>query len=227
MEYQRLSILTALALAGIQTSFARQGNAPMAWASPSDSEGNVMAKSIDADSLRYAFPPAFQAVTPHQSLDSLQAELKRQIEARRGKHYGCSAVSLTAIAATLGSVFSEKQLRSMSDSFSGGIGHKFSQGTCGALSGAIMALGFYASGDKEKHQRLAGEVYEEFKKQEGTVACGDIYGKFHFGRCNGCILCAVSKVVELLYREGDIQTNTVTPTFSPKGGEIVIYNNTI
>ena len=84
MEYQRLSILTALALAGIQTSFARQGNAPMAWASPSDSEGNVTAKSIDADSLRYAFPPAFQAVTPHQSLDSLQAELKRQIEARRG-----------------------------------------------------------------------------------------------------------------------------------------------
>jgi hypothetical protein len=30
-----------------------------------------------------------------------------------------------------------------------------------------------------------------------------------------------------LYREGYRQTNTVTPTFSPKGGEIVIYNNTI
>ena len=75
-----------------------------------------------------------------------------------------------------------------------------------------MALGFYASGDKEKHQRLAGEVYEEFKKQEGTVACGDIYGKFHFGHCNGCIGCVVSKVLEILYREKDIQTKTIQIT---------------
>ena len=216
MEYQRLTILTTLALAGIQPSFSRQG-APLAWASLSDSEGNATSKKIDADSLRYAFPPVFQAVTPHQSLDSLQAEAIRQIAARQGKHYGCSAISLTSIAATLGSVFTEKQLRSMSESFSGGIGHKFSQGTCGALSGAIMALGFYAHGDKEKHQRLASEVYDELKKQEGSVVCGDIYGKFHFGHCNGCIGCVVSKVLEILYREKDSQTKTVTPTFSPKG----------
>ena len=212
MEYQRLTILTTLALAGIQTSFSRQGNAPLAWASLSDSEGNATSKKIDADSLRYAFPPVFQAVTPHQSLDSLQAEAIRQIAARQGKHYGCSAISLTSIAATLGSVFTEKQLRSMSESFSGGIGHKFSQGTCGALSGAIMALGFYAHGDKEKHQRLASEVYDELKKHEGSVVCGEIYGKFHFGHCNGCIGCVVSKVLEILYREKDIQTKTIQIT---------------
>ena len=211
MEYQRLTILTTLALAGIQPSFSRQG-APLAWASLSDSEGNATSKKIDADSLRYAFPPVFQAVTPHQSLDSLQAEAIRQIAARQGKHYGCSAISLTSIAATLGSVFTEKQLRSMSESFSGGIGHKFSQGTCGALSGAIMALGFYAHGDKEKHQRLASEVYDELKKQEGSVVCGDIYGKFHFGHCNGCIGCVVSKVLEILYREKDIQAKTIQIT---------------
>ena len=99
----------------------------------------------------------------------------------------------------------------MSDSFSGGIGHEFSQGTCGALTGAIMALGFYASGDKEKHLRLAREVYDEFKSQEGTVACGDIYGKYRFSHCDGCNLCAVKKVVEVLFREGDIQTSTIAP----------------
>ena len=160
----------------------------------------MAAETVSADTLRQAFPPAFRAT-----------EAQRQIALRQGKHYGCSAISLTAIASTLGSDFTEQQLRSMSDSFSGGIGHEFSQGTCGALTGAIMALGFYASGDKEKHLRLAREVYDEFKSQEGTVACGDIYGKYRFNHCDGCNLCAVKKVVEVLFREGDIQTSTIAP----------------
>lgn len=171
----------------------------------------VTAETIDTDTLRHAFPPAFQATSRHESLDSLLAEAQRQIDQRKGKHYGCSAVSLTAIASTLGSAFTEKQLRSISEGFSGGVGHEFSQGTCGALTGALMALGFYASGDKEKHLRLAREVYEEFKQQEGTVSCGDIYGQHRFDHCNGCNLCAVKKVVEVLYREGDIQTRTIAP----------------
>lgn len=188
MGYQKLTILTALA------------SVPAA-----------MTAATDADSLRQAFPSVFQATSQHQSLDALVAEAKRQIEFRGGKHYGCSAISLTAIAATLGSAFSEQQLRSMSDSFSGGIGHEFSQGTCGALSGAIMALGFYASGNKEKHLRLAREVYDEFKQQQGSITCGDIYGQYHFDHCDGCNLCAVQKVIEVLFREGDIMTRTIAP----------------
>ena len=171
----------------------------------------VVASTLDADTLRETYPPAFRANTRHQTLEALQAEVKHQLEQRRGKHYGCSAVSLTTIASVLGSVFSEQQLRSMSDAFSGGIGHEFSQGTCGALSGAIMALGFYASGDKEKHLRLAREVYDTFKQQEGTISCGEIYGQYRFDHCNGCNLCAVQKVIEILYREGDIQTSTIAP----------------
>ena len=188
MGNQKLTILTALA------------SVPAA-----------MTAATDADSLRQAFPSVFQATSQHQSLDALVAEAKRQIEFRGGKHYGCSAISLTAIAATLGSAFSEQQLRSMSDSFSGGIGHEFSQGTCGALSGAIMALGFYASGNKEKHLRLAREVYDEFKQQQGSITCGDIYGQYHFDHCDGCNLCAVQKVIEVLFREGDIMTRTIAP----------------
>ena len=188
MGYQKLTILTALA------------SVPAA-----------MTAATDADSLRQAFPSVFQATSQHQSLDALVAEAKRQIDLRGGKHYCCSAISLTAIAATLGSAFSEQQLRSMSDSFSGGIGHEFSQGTCGALSGAIMALGFYASGNKEKHLRLAREVYDEFKQQQGSITCGDIYGQYHFDHCDGCNLCAVQKVIEVLFREGDIMTRTIAP----------------
>ncbi|GEM_PF-978008 len=169
----------------------------------------VFAGNASSDSLRISYPPAFQATTQHRSLDSLKAEAVRQLKVRFGQHYGCSALSLTSVAATLGAPFSEKQLRSMSDSFSGGIGHEFSQGTCGALTGAVMALGFYASGDKSKHLRLAAELYETFRAQEGTVSCGDIYGPNGFSRCDGCLRCAVEKVVELLYREGDIETATI------------------
>lgn len=171
----------------------------------------VCATNAQADSLRIVRPAAFPAVSRYQSLDSLKAEVKQQLEKRYGQHYGCSALSLTSIAATLGSPLSEQQLRSMSDSFSGGIGHKFGEGTCGALTGAIVALGFYASGDKEKHLQLAAEVYDEFKKQQGSIVCGDIYGKHRFSHCDGCILCAVQKVIEVLFREGDIHTSTIAP----------------
>lgn len=168
--------------------------------------------AVNIDSVRYANPSVFQATSQHQSLDSLKAEVKRQLVSRYGQHYGCASLSLTAICATLGgTVYSERQLRGLSDSFSGGIGHTFSEGTCGALSGAIMALGMYASGDKKLHQKMAAEVFEAFKKQEGTVKCGDIYGKYHFDHCDGCNLCAVQKVIEVLYNNGDIQTATVQP----------------
>ncbi|MBO4397264.1 MAG: C_GCAxxG_C_C family protein [Bacteroidaceae bacterium] len=171
----------------------------------------VVAGNLNADSLKYTHPSVFNATTQHESLDSLIQEAKRQTEARFGKHYGCSAVALSAIASTLGTNFTEQQLRSLSDAFSGGIGHKFADGTCGALSGAIMAIGFYASGDKEQHMKLAAEVYDEFKKQQGAVACGKIYGKFKNKHCSGCMLCAVQKTIEVLFNAGDIQTKTIAP----------------
>lgn len=171
----------------------------------------INAAGIQADTQYVVRPAAFPAVSRHLSLDSLKAEVVQQLERRYGQHYGCSALSLTAIAAVLGSPLTEQQLRSMSDSFSGGIGHKFGEGTCGALTGAIAALGFYASGDKEKHLRLAAEVYDDFKQQQESVTCGDIYGQYGFSHCDGCNRCAVQKVVEVLYREGDIRTIATAP----------------
>lgn len=195
MKGEYLIALTGFLPAYIQTADAKTDSVSVA--------------DINVDSLRLAYPASFQAVSRHRSLDSLKAEVKRQLESRYGQHYGCAALSLTAVASTLGTTFSEQQLRNIADGFSGGIGHKFSEGTCGALSGAILALGMYASGDKPHHQRLAAEVYDAFQKQEGTVKCGDIYGKYHFDRCDGCNLCSIQKVIEVLYNNGDISTSTV------------------
>ena len=184
----------------------------------------VGATEINADSIRLANPAVFQATSRHQSLDSLKAEARQQLKLRFGQHDGCSSLSLTAICATLGgTTYSEKQLRGLSDSFSGGIGHTFSEGTCGALTGAIMALGMYASGDKKMHQQMASKVFEALKKQEGTVKCGDIYGKYRFDHCDGCNLCVIEKVIEVLYNNGDIQTSTVSPWGE---GNILLTNKT-
>ena len=60
-------------------------------------------------------------------------------------------------------------------------------------------------------KKMAAEVFEALKKQEGTVKCGDIYGKYHFDHCDGCNLCAIQKVIEVLYNNGDIQTSTAQP----------------
>lgn len=73
---------------------------------------------------------------------------------------------------------------------------------------AVMAI---TGCDKKLHQKMAAEVFEALKKQEGTVKCGDIYGKYHFDHCDGCNLCAIQKVIEVLYNNGDIQTSTAQP----------------
>ncbi len=161
------------------------------------------------DTGRQAYPPVFQATSPYASPDSLKAEVERQVRARFGQHYGCSALAFCGVCATLGTPFSEQQLRSMSDSFAGGIGHKFGDGTCGALAGAVQALSMYASGDRHKHWQLAGEVYDALMKQEGGIKCSDIYGRHGFDHCDACVFCTVKKVVEILQREGDVQARTV------------------
>ena len=57
----------------------------------------VCATNAQADSLRIARPAAFPAVSRHQTLDSLKAEVKLQLEQRYGQHYGCSALSLSLV----------------------------------------------------------------------------------------------------------------------------------
>ena len=161
------------------------------------------------DTSRLAYPPVFQAVSRHANTDSLQAEVVRQVKARFGQHYGCSALAFCALCATLGTSFSEPQLRSLSEGFAGGIGHKFADGTCGSLAGAVQALSMYASGNRDKHFKLAAEVYDALQRQEGGIKCSDIYGKHGFDHCDACVFCTVKKVVEVLQREGDVNTATI------------------
>lgn len=144
--------------------------------------------------------------------DELVTKVNEAITKRRSEGYSCSQATLLGVCRTLGSELTEKQLKALSVGLRGGIGKTFEDGTCGALTAGVMALGLYTSEDYDKGVTLAGELFKHFKDTYGTVKCGDIVGKYQFTRCTGCCLCMGKKVVELLQRENVElpQVNTVT-----------------
>lgn len=133
--------------------------------------------------------------------DTLIKKANEAITKLREEGYSCSQATLIGISRVLGSELTENQLKAMSAGFRGGIGKTYEDGTCGALTAGVMALGLYTLNDNDKGMTLAGELFKHFKNTYGTVKCGDIVGKFKFTKCTGCCLCMGEKVVELLQRE--------------------------
>lgn len=119
----------------------------------------------------------------------------------REQNYSCSQATLLGICKALGSSLTEQQIMAFSAGFRGGIGRSYNEGTCGALSAGIMALGMYLPDENEKTIALAKELFDHFKQENGTVICGNIVQQHGFSRCTGCCLCIGNKVAELLQRE--------------------------
>lgn len=144
--------------------------------------------------------------------DELIKKANEAITQLRNEGYSCSQATFLGLCRALGSELTEKQLKALSAGFRGGIGKTYEDGTCGALTAGIMALGLYTPDDNDKGIALAGELFKHFKDTYGTVKCGDIVGQYQFTRCTGCCLCMGEKVVELLQREKVElpQANTVT-----------------
>ena len=59
---------------------------------------------------------------------------------------------------------SQARLCALARGFSGGIGGTFDEGTCGALTGALIALGFLED-DEIKIKMDAKKLYDAFKKR--------------------------------------------------------------
>lgn len=85
--------------------------------------------------------------------------------------------------------------------FTGGIGGTFDEGSCGALTGAVLALG-YLSEDESQALMASHRLFNEFKKQYGSVTCGKISNngdnKLH---CIDVCLFSGAKVCEYLNDE--------------------------
>ena len=134
-------------------------------------------------------------------MEKIKGVVKKNIREYRTDNYSCSQATFLGICKSFGSNLTNEQLMALSVGFRGGIGRSYNEGTCGALSAGIMALGIYLPTQSEKALALSKELFDHFKKEQGTVICGNIVQKYGFTKCTGCCLCIGCKVTELLLRE--------------------------
>jgi C_GCAxxG_C_C family probable redox protein len=96
-----------------------------------------------------------------------------------GKGFNCSQAVLGAFAAETG--LDKKLAMKVSSGFGGGVAR--SGDICGAVTGAIMALGLKFFSTEADIQQAKAEVYkivnefrERFKKRHGSILCRELLG---------------------------------------------------
>lgn len=120
------------------------------------------------------------------------------------KGYNCAQAVICAFKDELG--MDEEILFKATEGF--GLGMGCMNGTCGAVSGAVMAAGFKNStanfdGPKSKMDtyKLSRAILEAFEKKNGSTTCRDLKGVDTgtiLRSCPGCIEDAVDLVQEVL-----------------------------
>lgn len=121
--------------------------------------------------------------------------------------YNCAQAVCAVFAEKLN--MDEDLLFRLSEGFGAGTGNL--QGSCGALSAAVMIAGLYNSGGKDSKVRTKGQTYRltakmnnEFAERVGSIYCKDIKG-IETGNilksCDGCILEAVKIIKEYIFKE--------------------------
>jgi C_GCAxxG_C_C family probable redox protein len=127
--------------------------------------------------------------------------------------HSCSQAVFTALAEPMG--MDHETALKVSSGFGGGMGRMGS--TCGAVTGAFMALGLKCGGvdseAKDKTYRLVNRFVELFRKRHGSLECRDLIGcdlsteegrqqakakDTHGAVCTGLVRDAVEIVEELL-----------------------------
>jgi C_GCAxxG_C_C family probable redox protein len=96
-----------------------------------------------------------------------------------GSSYNCAQSTLRALLETKKCYF--KQAPYLAAGFGGGIGRQGQ--TCGAVTGAIMAIGVLAAqktSDVKEHKKLTYELaarfLKEFREMKGTTICRELIG---------------------------------------------------
>lgn len=120
------------------------------------------------------------------------------------KGYNCAQAVICAFSEELD--VSEEILFKAAEGF--GLGMGCMNGTCGAVSGAVMAAGFKNStgnfdGPKSKLDtyKLSKQILESFEEKNGSVTCRELKGVDTgtvLRSCPGCIEDAVDLVSEVL-----------------------------
>lgn len=126
-------------------------------------------------------------------LDSSKVEKKIE-ELRETK--SCSQSTLMGLCED--TEYSQDDLSKIASGFSGGIGGTFAEGSCGAVTGATLAIGLLEE-DEDKIKAYTKEMFEAFKDKYTSVRC-DIISKNGEDKtpCTECCVFAGKKVCDLI-----------------------------
>ena len=110
----------------------------------------------------------------------------------------CSESTLMGLCECANVDMSQTEMCKLACGFAGGIGGTFVEGTCGAVTGALMANGLILD-DTAKIKANAKEIFNTFKEEYGTVRC-DIISKNGEDKspCVDCCVFIANKVADLL-----------------------------
>jgi len=89
------------------------------------------------------------------------------------KSKSCSESTLIGLCETADIDITQKEMTKIACGFAGGMGGTFDEGTCGALTGALIANGLIFDNTSEIKSN-AKELFNIFKNEYGTVRCDKI-----------------------------------------------------
>ncbi len=113
------------------------------------------------------------------------------------KTKSCSESTLMGLCETADADITKEEMIKLGCGFAGGIGGTFDEGTCGAVTGALMANGIVID-DASKIKANAKEIFNTFKEEYDTVRCDKISnnGKDK-SPCVDCCVFIADKVADL------------------------------
>ena len=129
-------------------------------------------------------------------------KLDKQILEEKIREYrtfkSCSESTLMGLCETAEYPISQAEMVKLGCGFAGGMGGTFEEGTCGAVTGALIANGLI-NDDPSEIKANAKEIFNAFKEEYGTVRCDKISDK---GKdkspCVDCCVFIANKVADLL-----------------------------
>ena len=128
-------------------------------------------------------------------------KLDKQILEEKIRDYrtfkSCSESTLIGLCETAGADITPQLMTKLACGFAGGMGGTFDEGTCGAVTGALMANGIL-NDDPSLIKANAKEIFNTFKEEYGTVRC-DIISKNGEDKspCVDCCVFIANKVCDL------------------------------
>jgi len=145
---------------------------------------------------------------PHDSIGvpALIGERARNLFLSRQMY--CSEAALVTLNQGLGGSLEEYQALALAAPFSEGVGNTGCM--CGALGGALMALGLFIGGTSPtRHraivQRASGDLMKQFKTRFGSSCCrvltkkSIVNSKPHFDHCSELTAQAAALAAEVIF----------------------------